>query len=90
MASPRGWHVDGDTIFTETIGNNALSFKVVDGQRVTTKQSAKGLVFDYPVNLSQQPTTATNIDAARVNAFYVANTMHDITYRYGFTETAFK
>lgn len=90
MASPRGWHDDGTTIFTETIGNNAVSFKVINQTLVTTKQSAKGLVFDYAANLTQQPTTATNIDAARVNAFYVVNTMHDITYRYGFTETAFK
>lgn len=32
---------------------------------------------------------ADNLDAARVNAFYVANTVHDFFYRYGFTEVAF-
>lgn len=32
---------------------------------------------------------ADNIDAARVNAFYIANTVHDFFYRYGFTEVAF-
>ena len=30
-----------------------------------------------------------NVDAARVNAFYIVNTMHDVAYRYGFTEDAF-
>ncbi|CAE6441585.1 unnamed protein product, partial [Rhizoctonia solani] len=28
-------------------------------------------------------------DAARVNAFYVGNMVHDLTYRYGFTETSY-
>ena len=32
---------------------------------------------------------ADNIDAARVNAFYIANTVHYFFYRYGFTEVAF-
>lgn len=32
---------------------------------------------------------ADNISAARVNAFYIANTVHDFFYRYGFTEVAF-
>ena len=32
---------------------------------------------------------ADNIDAACVNAFYIANTVHDFFYRYGFTEVAF-
>ncbi|KAJ7907175.1 peptidase M36, partial [Mycena leptocephala] len=34
-------------------------------------------------------TYTTNLNAARVNAFYVANTFHDFTYRYRFTEDAF-
>ncbi len=29
------------------------------------------------------------MNAARVNVFYVANCIHDLAYRYGFTETAF-
>ena len=32
---------------------------------------------------------ADNIDAAHVNAFYIANTVHGFFYRYGFTEVAF-
>lgn len=27
-----------------------------------------------------------NLDAARTNAFYIVNTVHDISYKYGFTE----
>ena len=30
-----------------------------------------------------------NVNAARVNAFYVVNSLHDIAYKYGFTEAAF-
>jgi extracellular elastinolytic metalloproteinase len=29
------------------------------------------------------------VDAARTNAFYVSNTVHDFAYKYGFTEAAF-
>lgn len=32
---------------------------------------------------------ASNVDAARTNAFFIANVMHDFAYRYGFTEDAF-
>ncbi|KAF8749252.1 Fungalysin metallopeptidase (M36) [Rhizoctonia solani] len=34
-------------------------------------------------------TVSPNVDAARVNAFYVGNMIHDLTYRYGFTETSY-
>ncbi|QRW24504.1 extracellular metalloproteinase MEP [Rhizoctonia solani] len=37
--------------------------------------------------LHQSP--ADNKDAATVNAFYVVNMMHDLLYRYGFTESAY-
>jgi len=29
------------------------------------------------------------MDAAKVNAFYIINSVHDLTYRYGFTEKSF-
>ena len=89
-ASPNGWHNDGTTSTTTTSGNNAIAFKTVSGSQVTTSQSASGLVFDYTAVASQQPTVAVNVNAARVNAFYIVNTVHDIAYRYGFTEAAFK
>lgn len=34
-------------------------------------------VFD----VTQSPTYTANLDAARVNAFYTVNTIHDFTYR---------
>lgn len=43
-------------------------------------------VFDYPVNLANEP--ATYQKAAIVNLFYWNNLMHDVFYRFGFTEAA--
>jgi hypothetical protein len=49
--------------------------------RTPTLESAGSLVFDYPQNPDTDPTTVVNVDAARVNVFYIVNTMHDIAYR---------
>ncbi len=54
-----------------------------------TSQSGSGLVFNYPVDLTTAPTTTANVNAGRVNAFYLGNSIHDIQYRYGFTETGY-
>jgi extracellular elastinolytic metalloproteinase len=47
------------------------------------------LNFNYTYNDAEAPTFPENVDAARVNAFYVINSVHDIAYKYGFTESAF-
>ncbi|KAJ1341858.1 hypothetical protein BSLG_010693 [Batrachochytrium salamandrivorans] len=39
-------------------------------------------------NSQEDPGSAANIAAAAVNLFYITNTMHDISYQYGFTESA--
>jgi extracellular elastinolytic metalloproteinase len=46
-------------------------------------------VFDYPYTNGTDPTSDGNVAAAKVNAFYVLNAIHDISYLYGFTEQAF-
>src|SRR5262249_26111991 len=43
-------------------------------------------VFDFPMDLTQSPTTYTN--AAVVQLFYWNNWMHDKLYELGFTEAA--
>lgn len=58
-------------------------------RNATTSQSSAGLNFNYSYNTTQAPTVQVNVDAARVNAFYTINTVHDFAYRYGFTEKAF-
>ncbi|TFK96755.1 Fungalysin metallopeptidase-domain-containing protein [Pterulicium gracile] len=89
-ASPQGWHNTGttaSTVGTTTAGNNAVSYK--GATSAVTTQSSTGLVFNYVASLTTAPTTAVNVDAARVNTFYVTNMLHDIWYLYGFTETSY-
>lgn len=57
-------------------------------QSSTSPTSSTG-VFDYPWTASAAPATTNNLHAARVNAFYLINKLHDIYYRYGFTETSY-
>ncbi|TFY63997.1 hypothetical protein EVG20_g6103 [Dentipellis fragilis] len=89
-ASPDGWHSDGTTNTTVTAGNNAIAF-LNGAQSSTTPASSTSpeLSFVYTQSPSSAPTTANNIHAATVNAFYIVNSVHDWSYRYGFTESAF-
>ncbi|KAG5638544.1 hypothetical protein H0H81_012045 [Sphagnurus paluster] len=87
LSSPLAWHDDGTTKTTTTAGNNVIAYK--GSQTSLTSQSADGLVFNYTYDDTLAPTVAQNIDAARTNAFYIINTVHDFAYRYGFTEAAF-
>jgi extracellular elastinolytic metalloproteinase len=87
IASPNGWHQVGTTVYNETRGNNVNSYQ--RSQTGTSKPTADDLVFDYTFDPSKAPTFQANLDAARVNAFYVGNNIHDLTYRYGFTEAAY-
>ncbi|KAI0785688.1 Fungalysin metallopeptidase-domain-containing protein [Abortiporus biennis] len=86
-ASPDGWHSDGTTSTTTTAGNNAIAFR--GAQTSVTTESSTGLNFIFTQNPNAAPSTQVNIDAARVNAFYIVNTIHDISYKYGFTEASF-
>ncbi|CAE6429889.1 unnamed protein product [Rhizoctonia solani] len=85
VASPNGWHQYGTTSTTSTSGNNAVTYK--GSTTATTSQSSDGNNYNYEFNSAAAP--ASNIDAARVNAFYVANMIHDLTYRYGFDEASY-
>ncbi|KAI9443780.1 Fungalysin metallopeptidase-domain-containing protein [Lactarius indigo] len=84
-ASSLGWHNDGTTSTTTTAGNNVFAAK----GSTATSQSSATLNFIYTQNAAQAPTVAVNVAAAVVNAFYIVNTVHDVTYRYGFTESTF-
>ncbi|KAJ7696992.1 peptidase M36 [Mycena rosella] len=88
ISSPLGWHNDGTTATNDTSGNNALVY-VDQDTTDTTVQSAPGLVFNNTQDPDVSPSVKMNLDAARINLFYILNTMHDIAYKYGFTEAAF-
>ena len=45
--------------------------------------------YTYHYDARKEPNVGENTDASVVNAFWVGNRVHDIAYRYGFTETAF-
>ncbi|KAJ1341787.1 hypothetical protein BSLG_010845 [Batrachochytrium salamandrivorans] len=45
-------------------------------------------MYFIPSSKQEDPGSAANIAAAAVNLFYITNMVHDITYRYGFTEKA--
>ncbi|KDQ21544.1 hypothetical protein BOTBODRAFT_99893 [Botryobasidium botryosum FD-172 SS1] len=87
VASPNGWHVAGSTSYTTTRGNNVVAYKT--SNTGTSAQTSTGLNFIYTHNPSVAPATSPNLDVARVNGFYLGNIVHDLTYRYGFTEKAY-
>ena len=90
--SPFGWHDNNGSSgaeFTITRGNNVHAYQDSDGNNVPSMDEPDGgfgLNFDYGFNLNNTP--AQNQDAVVTNLFYTTNAMHDITYRYGFTEAA--
>ncbi|QRV93482.1 extracellular metalloproteinase MEP [Ceratobasidium sp. AG-Ba] len=99
IASPNGWHAIGTTP-SVTSGNNVVSYKssksaplLIDPpiglERGASEESSATENYDYPYIPDTDPSEQTNVDAARVNAFYTGNMMHDLTYRYGFTESAY-
>ncbi|KAH9246737.1 hypothetical protein BASA81_015701 [Batrachochytrium salamandrivorans] len=67
-----------------TEGNNAIALSPSGKTTPAIRKS----VFSTKFNSKEDPGSVANIAAAAVNLFYLANVMHDITYRYGFTEKA--
>jgi hypothetical protein len=93
LASPFGWHdTDGSpgSEFTVTRGNNAHAYTDLNADNVADPGSdpdgGSGLVFDFPLDLTQGPSTYR--PAAVANLFYWNNIIHDVFYQYGFDEPA--
>src|ERR1017187_3721537 len=85
-ASPNGWINDG---VNETRGNNVdahTDLNADDQPDLPRPQGSPFRVFDFPLNLSAEPSTYR--DAAVVQLFYWCNWMHDQLYGLGFTEAA--
>lgn len=91
-ASPFGWHdTNGQPgpEFTITRGNNVHVFEARNGNNNSLGNEPNGganLIFDYPIDLEGEPDLYT--DAATVNLFYMINMLHNVSYRFGFTEVA--
>ncbi|KAJ1933837.1 hypothetical protein FBU59_005898, partial [Linderina macrospora] len=83
-ASPKGW-VNGTT----TTGNNVWAQNNPTGGSAwmsNHRPTATNGLFDFPLDLTKAPSSYA--DAAITQLFYTVNTMHDLSYLYGFNEAA--
>nr|WP_315027277.1 T9SS-dependent M36 family metallopeptidase [uncultured Chryseobacterium sp.] len=87
-ASPEGWHSDGTNHYTVTRGNNAYAY--TDEKATNTPQfvpdGGANRVFDFPLDITQPHRNYTA--GSVTNLFYINNKVHDVFYKFGFTETA--
>ena len=90
-ASPEGWHSNGTSNFTNTYGNNVLAY--VDNNASNTagfspvSSTTGSLTFDFPFAESPSLSAYDNRSSAVTNLFYANNMIHDIMYKFGFTES---
>ena len=93
-ASPFGWHDNNGAPgaeFTTTQGNNVHAYIDRDGSPNvpdpgSSPDGGAGLDFDHPLDLTLAPTGYQ--PAAVTNLFYWNNVVHDVAYKFGFTEAA--
>ncbi|KAJ6502916.1 metalloprotease [Mycena vitilis] len=96
VASPNWWDTDVKGWTDVTRGNNGCAFldrnesKVADG-RIWSPDGSTTITssFTWIQDPMKSPSAPVNLNASRVNVFYMLNIMHDISYRFGFTEAAF-
>ena len=95
-ATTLGWHYDGTNYFAQTRGNNVHAYEDRAGTNAVGITEASttaepSLTFNFVPNLTLEPTVRTpspNQQFNTTNLFYWNNLMHDMSYLYGFTETA--
>lgn len=88
-SSPEGWHSNGVTHYTITRGNNAYAYDDKDDDEATFGSSPDGGAtrnFNFPYDPNTK--AINNLSAATTNLFYISNMMHDVFYKFGFTEAA--
>ncbi|MCJ7933673.1 MAG: T9SS-dependent M36 family metallopeptidase [Chryseobacterium sp.] len=87
-ASPEGWHSDGTNSYTITRGNNAFAYTDENSTNVAqfSPDGGAARAFNFPLDVTLNQQTYTS--AAVTNLFYVTNKMHDVFYKFGFTESA--
>lgn len=87
-ASRDGWHSDGTNSYTITRGNNVYAYTDLNSTNAigATADGGPQRNFDFPLDITKHHSTYQ--DAAITNLFYMNNKMHDISYKFGFTESA--
>jgi hypothetical protein len=95
-ATTHGWHYDGSIYHDSTRGNNAWAYEDRDANNIPgfsgiSSTAQPNLLFDFTPDYNLEPTVRTpapNQQFNTTNLFYWNNLMHDLSYLYGFTETA--
>ena len=91
IASPEGWHSNGEESYTITRGNNTFTYSDPnnndnrDGLGIIP-DGGSTLQFHFPYSTEMKVNDYAN--AAVTNLFYATNKLHDLFYRFGFTESA--
>lgn len=89
-ASPEGWHSNGNTTYSNTYGNNVLAYVDNNGSNSygfsPTSTTTGDFTFDFPFAESTTLSAYDNRSSAVTNLFYANNMVHDIFYKFGFTE----
>ncbi|WP_326981399.1 T9SS-dependent M36 family metallopeptidase [Chryseobacterium sp. MYb264] len=90
VASPEGWHSDGTNNYTNTRGNNVYAYSDQNNTNTPgySPDGGSSLTFNFPFADGRYDNPVAYRDAAITNLFYMNNKMHDIFYKFGFTETA--
>jgi len=87
-ASSLGWQNDNATEYNITRGNNVHTY-LDEGSTNAIGASADGgasHIFDFPFDPANGLDSYKN--ASITNLFYVNNRVHDVLYKFGFTETS--
>lgn len=87
-SSPEGWHSDGTNHYTITRGNNVYAYEDTADLDAPGYSPDGGPTrnFNFPFSITGDPFS--NMDASITNLFYLNNRIHDIFYKFGFTESA--
>ncbi|SDQ06873.1 Por secretion system C-terminal sorting domain-containing protein [Chryseobacterium soldanellicola] len=87
-SSPEGWHSDGTNHYTNTRGNNVYAYEDTADADAPGFSPDGGATRNFNFPYSTNGTPAANQSAAITNLFYMNNKVHDVFYKFGFTESA--
>jgi extracellular elastinolytic metalloproteinase len=89
-ASPEGWHSDGTNNYTTTRGNNVHAYSDEGNTNLPgySPDGGAGLTFNFPYAEGRTVSPFNYRDTAIANLFYMNNKVHDVFYKFGFTESA--
>ncbi|MCS3867254.1 hypothetical protein J3D55_000170 [Chryseobacterium ginsenosidimutans] len=89
-ASPEGWHSTVTDSYTNTRGNNVYAYSDQANANTPGYSPDGGISrnFDFPFAEGRYVSPFAQKDAAITNLFYMNNKVHDVFYKFGFTEAA--